>query len=364
MPMGKPGFDAVFARRGMSMFIFAVLLLLASPLHAADAPAAAAAPDPASERNNVDVDKECQRVKDLQPPRADLPEPKLRAELARCNAADLYYGTQSEGTSTQADWNKVRACAFTTQDKNILMMLYINGLGVRFNADLAIKYACEGGGMGGEINSLVSDMLEIKETGEPPLEPYNSCKYAFNTLAINYCAGWAEKREDKKRKRTLDGLGHRLNAPQQAAFEKLRQAAETFATAIGADEYTAIYPGSAGIASEISARMDENSWFLNCIEQTEKGELPTYTQKHYSALDTQLNQAYRDRLQAVDVNQGQDKTQYGISQEDIRKTQRLWLKYRDAWAEYGRVRFPKVPAHAWKAMLTERRIKQLQGDEN
>ena len=34
--------------------------------------------------------------------------------------------------------------------------------------------------------------------------------------------------------------------------------------------------------------------------------------------------------------------------------QRLWLAYRDAWLALGRLRYPSVPQHAWRAYFARR----------
>jgi hypothetical protein len=40
----------------------------------------------------------------------------------------------------------------------------------------------------------------------------------------------------------------------------------------------------------------------------------------------------------------------------IQAARHAWLRYRDAWVEFGKVRYPAVPAHAWRAWFTRQRI--------
>ena len=49
-----------------------------------------------------------------------------------------------------------------------------------------------------------------------------------------------------------------------------------------------------------------------------------------------------------------------MSKDGIRATQRLWLAYRDAWMNFGAVRYPSVTSETWAGLLTARRNVQLQ----
>jgi hypothetical protein len=43
----------------------------------------------------------------------------------------------------------------------------------------------------------------------------------------------------------------------------------------------------------------------------------------------------------------------------VRKTERLWLKLRDAWAAFGTARYPGLSADDWKAWATRQRVESL-----
>jgi uncharacterized protein YecT (DUF1311 family) len=49
-----------------------------------------------------------------------------------------------------------------------------------------------------------------------------------------------------------------------------------------------------------------------------------------------------------------------VSSEAIRKTQSLWLAYRDAWIALGRARYPKVSAASWKTWAAQERVVMLE----
>jgi hypothetical protein len=48
-----------------------------------------------------------------------------------------------------------------------------------------------------------------------------------------------------------------------------------------------------------------------------------------------------------------------VTREGVRKTEVLWLRFRDSWAKFGTVRYPKVPENTWKMWATMKRIAQL-----
>ncbi len=77
-------------------------------------------------------------------------------------------------------------------------------------------------------------------------------------------------------------------------------------------------------------------------------------------MDARLNKAYRAIMHPGPADKPQYEIATGITPDGIKEAQRAWLKFRDAWVAFGKVRYPAVSAHAWKAMLTERRVNDLE----
>jgi uncharacterized protein YecT (DUF1311 family) len=48
-----------------------------------------------------------------------------------------------------------------------------------------------------------------------------------------------------------------------------------------------------------------------------------------------------------------------VKQADIKHTQRVWLKYREAWVTFGRQKYPQVSEDSWRMWLTKKRIAML-----
>lgn len=175
---------------------------------------------------------------------------------------------------------------------------------------------------------------------------------ASDPLMSGYCPQWALQRNEKARTLRLDKMSRGLSAGQQPAFLELRKGASEFADARAWME-TDMSGASQAMLSIIAQEQVWND-FLSDLEQCEAGRLPAFTAEQAAALDRRLDEHWQRLVQhgnwAGTIRMG-----------DVRETQEIWLRYRAAWAAFGRARHPLVAAHAWQAVVTERRIVQLQG---
>jgi len=240
------------------------------------------------------------------------------------------------------------------------MMLYANGFGVKVNPNLAIKYSCSGPRDEEEIALQVADLMALKSSSRGTGKVIDQCDYAGNTPAIERCQNLAERQQERTRNRRLDEISRKMSPEQIQAFDKLRKAAAQFADAHGSDEYEANISGTMRGQIAIGATSKENQQFLGDVEQYEDGVFPKYTPAQFAELDKHLNQTYREIMRSNNVQAGQVGVYGVVSTTRVRETQRVWLRYRDAWVAFGHARYPSVPASAWEALLTERRIKQLE----
>jgi hypothetical protein len=297
----------------------------------------------------------CMRVRDAVPPRSDLAGADAAVaaqQLARCDAQLLYYDTLDNAHAAAADWARVRACAFATHDQAVLMMLYANGLGVTANRDLALKYACSLGGAPLELRGRTETLSRPAESGKVPAERdalFDQCDDAASRLSINACAAIAQRRDAHAAQLRLDTLTADWPAQARVALARLQGALRAFADARG--RYEADLMGTLGplyAPAAETARAAETTQFLDDLERYEKGWLPKYTPEQHAGFTSQLDQAYRKVL--ADVPEGA---------AGVQATEQAWARYRDAWVAFAAVRYPAVPAAAWDARLTARRIQQL-----
>ncbi len=93
---------------------------------------------------------------------------------------------------------------------------------------------------------------------------------------------------------------------------------------------------------------------LNSLIEFSNGHFPNYTQGQTTQYDHELNQVY----QYIEKN---THFSYGtISRQGIKKTQLAWLKYRDAWVDFGKTKYPQIDPQSWQTWLTKKRITMLQ----
>ncbi|MBS1189758.1 MAG: hypothetical protein H6R10_1550 [Rhodocyclaceae bacterium] len=298
--------------------------------------------------------RQCMKARDAQSPRRDIRPPKA-ADCEDLNETlDLYYDTLGDSRSGagKANWPEVVACAHAQRNETALMMLYANGFGVARNIPLAIRYACSIGGAEAEVTGRVEHLAALS-----PKEAFDVCDDVTSGLMQGFCAAVAERQSDRDRTRRLARLLRNMPAAQQPAFDRLEKAAEAFAQARGELETDAM--GTARAAMAIAASGTESDLFVQDLERFEKGDLPRFTKAQFDQLDRALNQVFRKIMQAKTAAGGDTLGFSTIGKADVRSAQKLWLKYRDAWVAFGRLRYPAVEPHGWMALLTERRVAQL-----
>ncbi len=303
--------------------------------------------------------KQCMAVKSVMPDRKDLPSEVTATSLLKCEAQGDYYDTLDMGNPSQSDWMKVVRCAHRNNETDVLSMLYANGFGVQRNLRLALRYACETSAaeaeMVGRVEHITS-MMNARASGN--LQRYDICDDITSGMMQGYCAGIEEKRAEKARIAQLKMVTSRWSAPQRNAFVKLKEAMEKFAEARGNNETD--MSGTARAAMAITSEAAEKDLFLNDIKQLENGNPPSFTEQQFKSEDKRLNEVYQ---QLMHVRIDDDQSGLGgttISKADVRSTQKIWLGYRDAFVAFGIVRYPDVKAESWKALLTKRRIEQLE----
>ena len=297
---------------------------------------------------------QCAALGKLAWPAADLPSPAQRAALARCDAPALYYGI-----GQPRDVVKARHCAFTPDGEDdvfgkkagVLMMVYANGQGVARNMQLAKKAACEAGGAPAELSGRLVHLAEMAPGKSAAGQTIDFCEDVTSGMMMGYCSSLSSAEGDVKRDKALAALAARFKPNERAAFARLQRQAARFVEARGGNEVD--LGGTARgmlVTQEEDAQKDA---FLAAVNGFERGALPRFSPAQDAAIDRELNTVY-GQLRRL------PKPEYTtIRMADIQATQRIWLAYRDAWVEFGKLRYPAVPAHAWRAYFTQQRTAML-----
>jgi uncharacterized protein YecT (DUF1311 family) len=295
--------------------------------------------------------KQCMRVEQLAPAPATLKAPE------GCAPTDLYYRKRSQAQTSKAEWEQVRACALAKNDNAVLMMLYANGYGVARDTDRAIHHACI-------LDFIAKSEMESRIThlATRPADdkPFDLCDDITSGHMGAVCAARRETQDSRVRNLRLDRAAHTLPAASRAAFARLRETAERYASTAGYSETDARGTAAAAFASEHQARLREQA--MQAMLDTIAGKLPSASAEDLAEWDRQLNEVYGE-VMAIGSNQDGHPERIGdstIEHDAVRKAERLWLAYRDAFVAF-RASLGPGSNDAIMALLTEQRVGQLRG---
>ena len=300
--------------------------------------------------------QQCLRVEYIKQPAPDLHA--MAGSAPKCDANELYYNKRNQAITSSAEWRKVRDCAVATSDNSVLMMLYANGFGVAKNPDLAIRYACSLDGVAqAEMQARVAHLLGSATYGRR--KPFDFCDDITSGRNGAICAWIDERQNAKVRRARLSGFSKKLTPQVRAAFTTLQEAAALFAETMSDNERDMHGTGAVGFA--LQAKGKQSDLFVKDILDASNGILPRYTAEEYASLDATLNVTYESVLHTPSKQEGDDE-RIGFStvtRTGVKQTERAWLAYRDAWVAYVAAASINWDPISVKALLTQRRIKQL-----
>ena len=326
---------------------------------------------------------------------ADFPPEPVKPKSTTCTSYGPYYGIGGP-----VDFKAARICAISERNEDlfyspqggesseikdnvkgsvVLAMLYANGQGVARNVRLAQRFGCEAIDFG-LIDTETSDSAAPEEEEEATATGHLNFLRAFAateasqidlcgdvwgpTRAVSQCAQIAHALEDWKRTMAFNALRAKLTAEQKAAFDKLMTVARAFISASVYNEVAMIGHGvsNGGLELEYSS---EEAAFLADMQRFEHGDLPHATVAQYAADDHALNAAYAKAMANLsDEEEGEGhKHRVGspATRQSVRETERAWIVYRDALADFGALWYPKAGRAPWLAYVTQKRTKDLSG---
>ena len=312
-------------------------------------------PPPAETMPEVSV--VCAGFAKTAPPAADLPAQSELAGLAVCDADAAYFGLD-----TAVDFARARKCSFgdprvgapgKVARADVLMMIYANGSGVPVNLDLALHFACELGGAGLELGGRVTRLWEARQRGK--LEGVlDVCDDATSGDMTGACAARSERADEAQRK--LRRAAAIVGMPAREVQALLR-AAHFYVEASSAKEVDT--SGSLRESFMVAAQDHLEADFVDALERArDPGFVPATVDA--KALEKQLSE-WATRIASCKIMAKSERLVPGlITRAGIRETQQRWLAYRAAFVALAMKVKPQSPADAWRAWLTEPRLKQLQ----
>ncbi len=241
-------------------------------------------------------------------PFSHRPTAEQAAALKDCDADKLYYGI-----GVHFDYLKARHCAFAKDGHDVLMMLYANGLGVPRNYAVAKMAACRADALPPETEARLARLTRMQTGREGPSPKIDICDDAASSPLGARCAAIRSGLADQDRNARIDTISARWSDAEKTALRQLRsQVAEP-------------------------VQLEE---LLTLLQEFEAGRLPAFTMEEAAAAERQI-------------------AQMRIAPE----RQRGWLAYRDAWVALGKLRYPSVAPHSWKAYFAKRRVAALKAQQ-
>lgn len=258
----------------------------------------------------------------------------------------------------------MRACAFTQLENDggvvdatqVLSMLYANGLGVRANIALAQKFECDsalpsrdGLNFLQAVKEGVMSKQEFFSRDSDPFSqhPFDSCNW--NARSYVRDAVCESRLQEKEARAYLKKLVLTLTPEQKIAFEKLQKAKDNFFEKRINEEV-----GVEFAHLNIEHRTQLEAVFLEQLKAFEKYQFPQPdSEEDFKRADITLNAQYRETLKRVSNS-------LRPTPEGVKKAEHVWLKYRDAWVTFSKLRYPQVKSNAWRIYFTKERTEMLE----
>lgn len=265
--------------------------------------------------------------------------------LGSCDPIDFYYGLKGE-----ANYLKARQCAFLKKDYWVLTMIYANGKGTPKNIEAAIYFGCRAGFSQGDVEARIDQLLEMNKNSQSN-DAFEFCDHIVSGYLMGQCAHIQSRLDQAAQQKQLASLIANWSEADKQSLQKLRNAAEQFFAVRVENEVD--LSGTARAALQIEERdLLEKEW-ISSLKKINAGQFPDYTVLQFQQEDRKLNQVYKKIQEQEDFSIGT------ITREGVKKTQRAWIKYRNAWLEFARQKYPQVQSESWEAWLTQQRIEML-----
>ena len=295
--------------------------------------------------------RQCMRVEHAVAPAAAI----AQAPGATCDASALYYRKRSQAATSPAEWKMVKECALARGDNAVLMMLYANGFGVPRDTDIALHYACS---LDFAAKAEMEGRVAHLAGGLPAGAVFDQCDDVTSGMMGAVCAAIRQSQDDRVRTARLDRVARTLPASAQPAFRKLRAAADAYASAASAE---VDMHGSAASALAIAHEEKLREQFMRAVLDVLDNKLATESPADAAQIDGALNAVYQKLMSAPSEKQDAPGLIGGstIDRGEIRKVERLWLAYRDAFVAFRRSLPSGSDPDAITALLLQQRVADL-----
>jgi uncharacterized protein YecT (DUF1311 family) len=310
----------------------------------------------------VDSEVQCAEWLQAELPVADVPTLSQRKSLHGCESSGLYYGA-----GASPDYREARLCAYVEREAEeppviggaaVLMMIYANGHGVDRDIGIARRFACEIEGAPAELDGRLEHLSDIAELDASEVD-FDICDDITSGYMSGVCAQLGAEATARARRQRTDVLLQSWPQARRDAYRDVRRAADAYFQSRLDGEVD--ISGTARGAFVVAEQESLEEGFLQHLIDFDGGRLPRGDAQALKRADAALNAAYAEAMKQARPDSPEDA--FGmlgsVRPEGIRAAERLWIRYRDAWADFGTSQYPTTTREAWLHWQTEERTRLL-----
>jgi uncharacterized protein YecT (DUF1311 family) len=268
------------------------------------------------------------------------------------------------------DLDKGRRCCLAQGDCNReLAMIFANGWGTPRDYDAATFFLCKTDNemAAFETWSMLAQLQVMRSAANPKDLDY--CDYLTSGRGATWCEGLENSRRSPEWDRRIEAVSKSLGEPAREAFERLRKAVDDFVEKdadLGAEDSRG---GTAHTSFVVVGERERTEAFIGLLERYTRAPAPRATPEALRTADRELNTIYQEKLKLPPCPTCGEFT--ATTRDILRDAQRSWLRYRDAWTAFYRLRWQgAAPAETLDreidTLLTQDRAAALRklGEEN
>ena len=234
--------------------------------------------------------------------------------------------------------NQEEPVAWVVGGSLILADMYFNGAGVKRNVPLAMRFACEFDEGMAKLALPDIEQLNISPHAQGTFE---FCDYAETTFTMNFCSDYKSEMADDRRSRYYNSLKSSMSLEQQAAFEGLLAAQSAY---IDAHAFEVDQGGTIrNIRTNGSQEILENLFHVEIVH-FERRKWPPLSDSQIKTADSLLHREYETKVRQLRAQSKEAIDDGAVTADHLSMVEESWEKYRNAWVEFARLRYPTAVA--------------------
>jgi uncharacterized protein YecT (DUF1311 family) len=300
----------------------------------------------------------CARVAGYKPgPEARATDEDRKVFKDKSEDCTAYVYDSGEGVNPDKQ-DKGRRCCLSHGDCNReLATIFANGWGVRRDYDAATYFLCQAGDEMAPFEQweMLGHVEDMRKASQP--KDLDFCDYAESGYGTSWCAQLDLARRSVDWERQIAALRPSLGAAQPS-LATLRKAADTFIEANAEAAAAGNLGGSIYPSVVLGSQATGNEAFVVNLERFGRQRADAATQDTLKKADAALNAAYKTAVAPDELDED-----HAVS-DSLRAAQRAWIRYRDAWIAFYRLRWkdaapPDALDREITAALTNQRTDEL-----